>query len=153
MPEDTSLVLLLDSTDPFELDMLTPLLKQEGIPFVERQTSSGGYLKLYFGNAGTSVFGTQIYVSSDDYARAKELAEAYLDSSHYAQDVIEISEDDTNILPSEYESEEAALKHIGMDFGKRKKISRIILIAFIVLFIVLPTLFLFVGNAVINLFQ
>jgi hypothetical protein len=73
-----TLELLLDTGDAYEAGMVEAMLTEENIPFVQRHSGPGGYLKYYMGGGiGTLNSGTQLYVSQKDYARARELLDAY----------------------------------------------------------------------------
>ncbi len=80
-----NLTLLVSTNDRVQEMMIAGLLEDAQIPFLTRENGSGGYMKIYM---GFSVFGSEIYVSQQDYERAKEL----LDSCLPELDVTEVGE-------------------------------------------------------------
>lgn len=64
------MVLLASVQSNFARDQLSSILSDAGIPFLMREKGSGGYLRLF---GGSSLLGSEIYVSKADFLRAKEL--------------------------------------------------------------------------------
>ena len=63
--------LLCTAQDEALAGMLTEMLEQENIPYLIRHKGVGAVYN------STFFFGVDIYVSESDYARAKELADAF----------------------------------------------------------------------------
>lgn len=70
-----NLTLLVSTNDRVQEMMIAGLLEDAQIPFLTRENGSGGYMKIYM---GFSVFGSEIYVSQQDYERAKKLLDSCL---------------------------------------------------------------------------
>lgn len=69
------MTLLVSTNNRVQEMMIAGLLADAQIPFLTRENGSGGYMKIYM---GFSVFGSEIYVSHQDYERAKELLDSCL---------------------------------------------------------------------------
>ena len=72
---ENELLLAAVVTNPVSSEIFQDILKKENIPFICRQYGAGAYFKILAGPAAAPDY---IYVSSDDFERAKELYEAYL---------------------------------------------------------------------------
>ena len=55
------------------------LLKENGIPFICNQLGAGGYIKIV---AGSLLVTDRIYVNDEDYEKAKELFDLYIESEN-----------------------------------------------------------------------
>lgn len=68
---------LLTTVDSFaESNMMTAMLKDEGIPVLVKDLGMGGLMKV---TMGFTVFGQELYVAESDYERAAELVKAFFD--------------------------------------------------------------------------
>ena len=72
---ENELLLAAVVTNPVSSEIFQDILKKENIPFICRQYGAGAYFKILAGPAAAPDY---IYVSRDDFERAKELYEAYL---------------------------------------------------------------------------
>jgi hypothetical protein len=87
--------------------MFTALLTDENIPWFIKDRGTGGYMKIYM---GYSIYGQDIYVGSEDYDKAKELLDYYLNTAVYEEtDQSEAPEHDIADLPAD-ESQRAPFK-------------------------------------------
>ncbi|MBQ9557316.1 MAG: DUF2007 domain-containing protein [Clostridia bacterium] len=76
MNEDIKLKLLTTVSSFTESQMITSLLKDEGIPVLVKDLGLGGFMKV---TMGYTVFGQELYVSETDFDRAAELVKAFFD--------------------------------------------------------------------------
>ena len=76
MNEDIKLKLLTTVSSFTESQMITSLLKDEGIPVLVKDLGLGGVMKV---TMGYTVFGQELYVSETDFERAAELVKAFFD--------------------------------------------------------------------------
>lgn len=68
---------LLTTVSSFtESQMITALLKDEGIPVLVKDLGLGGFMKV---TMGYTVFGQELYVAEADFERASGLVKAYFD--------------------------------------------------------------------------
>ena len=67
---ENELLLAAVVTNPVSSEIFQDILKKENIPFICRQYGAGAYFKILAGPAAAPDY---IYVSSDDFERAKEL--------------------------------------------------------------------------------
>lgn len=126
--ESISTVFLIEAGDSVEANILTAVLKNEGIRTMCKINDAGGYLNLYMGNIGTTVSGVEIYVSSEDIERAKELLEAYFSENTITEESEEIPRKYKVVKTVSSTNKDQVPKTsngIGVDFNKRKRIFRI----------------------------
>ena len=65
---------LFSSTDDILISQVCEILKENDIPFIKKQEGSGAYVGVLFG----STMGIKdIFVSEEDYEKAKELIEGF----------------------------------------------------------------------------
>ena len=65
---------LFSSTDDILINQVCEILKENNIPFIKKQEGSGAYVGVLFG----STMGIKdIFVSEEDYEKAKELIEVF----------------------------------------------------------------------------
>ena len=74
--EEVKLKLLTTVGSFTESQMITALLKDEGIPVLVKDLGLGGFMKV---TMGYTVFGQELYVSEADFERAAELVKAFFD--------------------------------------------------------------------------
>ena len=67
-------LLLLSQVDDYNVSMVENLLNESKIPYLLKRRGIGGYFKIAFGGSYEMA---DIYVSEDDYERAKEITDAY----------------------------------------------------------------------------
>ena len=70
---DDAEVLLLESNDFFEIEILRDILRQEQIFSIVKEPGMNHYLKIVLGEHAFTL--RQLYVSANDYLRAKEIME------------------------------------------------------------------------------
>lgn len=75
--EDIKLRLLTTVEDFAESNMIQAFFKDEGIPVLVKDIGMGGFMKV---TMGFTVFGQELYVSENDFERAKELLKAFFDT-------------------------------------------------------------------------
>ncbi len=76
--DDNSPVMVASILDNSLSGIYQDILKENSIPFICRQQGAGGYLKVVTGGLGIS---DNIYVSKENYAKAKELYDLYVEES------------------------------------------------------------------------
>lgn len=86
---EEGLSLLCTLYDDLLVDMYEALLKEEKIPYLKKDRSGGGAIRILMGN---NPHGTDIYVPSAHIERAKELLTADGDDSDYGTDGAEIQD-------------------------------------------------------------
>lgn len=70
---------VVTTSSPVETDMIQQLLKNNGIrSFAQTDATSEGLEAL----AGSSPFGSRIYVDEEDFEKARELVDAYFENGH-----------------------------------------------------------------------
>lgn len=72
MSEKINLVLLRTITNEFQMGMITSILEDNHIPFIVKDSGSGGYMRII---SGSSPFTTDIMVDEAAYERANSLLE------------------------------------------------------------------------------
>lgn len=78
MEKEKAKLRLLTTVESFsESNMMKAFFKDEGIPVLVKDLGMGGFMKV---TMGFTVFGQELYVSDDDYERAKELLKAFFDT-------------------------------------------------------------------------
>ena len=65
--------LIYSSSNALEADYICSVLKENNVTFVKRTEGAGDYLKIATGNLFSNA--TKIFVSDEDYEKAKELIE------------------------------------------------------------------------------
>jgi hypothetical protein len=70
MSDSLDLVVLRTIENEFEMNMITAILEDNGIPFIVKNKGSGSYMRLI---TGSSPFRTDILVSSESYEKSMEL--------------------------------------------------------------------------------
>jgi len=75
--QNPQIVLLKITNNDYELTTIKTLLDQNGIPYITKDKGCGGYLRI---SAGTSIYGTDIFVHDINFDRAKELITSTLAS-------------------------------------------------------------------------
>ncbi|TFZ40257.1 DUF2007 domain-containing protein [Soehngenia longivitae] len=70
--EDVNLKLLIKTSDRTMLSLIESTLKENNIPYITKDKGTGGYLKII---AGASIYDTEIYVSDNDLAKAREVVD------------------------------------------------------------------------------
>ncbi len=73
--DDNSPVMVASVYDNLLSEMYQDILKENSIPFICHQQGAGGYLKVVTGGLGIS---DNIYVSKENYNKAKELYDMYI---------------------------------------------------------------------------
>lgn len=68
--EKVELVLLKTANNNFELDMIKGLLEDNEIPYLLKEKGIGSYMKII---AGSSIYGTDIYVDKSVHEKALEI--------------------------------------------------------------------------------
>lgn len=129
--------LLITAPDGFEANRYLAALKDAGIPALLKHREAGGYVKVVMGN---SIFGMDIFVSEEHYAKARETligigalypnAEDLVEETGTAQAII----DDTGITRAEkqesleYKAEETGtfLGDIYFPFNLKRFIKNVI---------------------------
>ena len=86
---EDGLSLLCTLYDDLLVDMYEALLKEENIPYLKKDRSGGGAIRILMGN---NPHGTDIYVPSEYVERARELLTAEGDDSDYDTDGAEIQD-------------------------------------------------------------
>ncbi len=79
--------LLTTAHDDIELAIVCDILEGEEIPFLTQDRGSGSSVRII---TGFSIYGTDVLVHRDDFARAQEILEAYRN----AEPVEETGEDE-----------------------------------------------------------
>ena len=74
--EEVKLRLLTTVSSFTESQMITAMLKDDGIPVLVKDLGLGGFMKV---TMGYTVFGQELYVSEADFERASELVKAFFD--------------------------------------------------------------------------
>lgn len=75
---DDGTVYLTTASSEMELGLIQSMLTDNNIPSIYKDREAGAYLRAF---GGFSVFGTDVFVSKDDYPAAKELIDAYIDAA------------------------------------------------------------------------
>lgn len=70
MSDNLDLVVLRTIESEFEMNMITAILEDNGIPFIVKNKGSGSYMRII---TGSSPFKTDILVSKDSFERSMEL--------------------------------------------------------------------------------
>ena len=70
MSDSLDMVVLRTIENEFEMNMITAILEDNGIPFIVKNKGSGSYMRLI---TGSSPFRTDILVSSESYEKSMEL--------------------------------------------------------------------------------
>jgi hypothetical protein len=70
MDEKLELVVLTEVDNEFELGIVTAILDDNGIPFIIKNSGSGGYMRII---TGSSPYGTKVLVEKSTYERAKDI--------------------------------------------------------------------------------
>jgi len=65
---------LFSSTDDILISQVCEILKENNIPFIKKQEGSGAYVGVLF---GSTIGIKDIYVSEEDYKKAKELIKVF----------------------------------------------------------------------------
>ncbi|MCR3954853.1 MAG: DUF2007 domain-containing protein [Gudongella sp.] len=70
MSESLDLVVLRTIENEFEMNMISAILEDNGIPFIVKNKGSGSYMRLI---TGSSPFKTDILVAEETFEKAMEL--------------------------------------------------------------------------------
>lgn len=71
--DKVELVLLRTTTDEFQLNLIRGLLEEAEIPYIVKERGIGGYMKII---AGSSLYGTDIYVDKTSFEAAETVLDA-----------------------------------------------------------------------------
>lgn len=71
--KEKDLVKLVEIRDNYQLSIVKGLLKDNEIPYILKDYEIGGYMRII---VGSSIYPTEILVSSEDLERAREILDS-----------------------------------------------------------------------------
>ena len=106
--------LIYENSNEILVLQVCEILKENEIPFIRREEGAGAYFNVTWGsNIGIK----RIYVSSEDYDKAKNLIEIFNEN-------IQIQEDDE--IPEELKEVDETDEHMEKEINKYKNMNRIL---------------------------
>jgi len=83
---------LYSSLDEYEMKQISAILQENDIPYIRKDAGSGSYMNIYMGQ---SIQEKMIYVSKNDYDRAVEIVDSFINTN--IEDSIELDEENEQI--------------------------------------------------------